>query len=52
MKQTENLTKAEKAKIKDSKLTLTLSAKSGYSSVETHKISLNQWVSINKILNK
>jgi hypothetical protein len=35
-----------KADSKDAKLTLTLKAKSGYSSVETHQISANQWSEI------
>lgn len=46
------MNKKEQAKIKDAKLTLSIKAKSGYSSKETHTISLNQWNSINKILNK
>lgn len=37
---------------KTSKLTLQLKASTGMSSKEIHKISLNQWIDIQKILNK
>jgi len=46
------MNKKEQAKIKDSKLRIILTTKSGYSEKSTHTISLNQWNSINKILNK
>ena len=47
------LDQAKKAvTIKDATLNLKIKAKSGYSSNESHKISLDQWTRISQILNE